>query len=732
MATDKQLDTLPEHSHPILNTVINQPPDAFSGPSGTNNPLWQAFKLVAQAAHIPITKAPPLLDTDDFQTNLDTLARNYSFRYRKVELLSEFGKNDHGPLIVFEQNGLPAVLVLNKKGVYTLTRFTHTGSPLQQDFSPQTLKILQPFAYSLYRALPDKQLNGWDLLKFGILDIKRDIILLLLASAMISTLGLLIPIATQVLIDQIIPSADIYLLQQIIIALCINVIAVTLFSATASIASMRLQLKMNTSLQAGLWDRLIRLRVDFFKQFTVGDLADRANNIDDIQQMLTGNVIASFINGLFSVLTLALMAYYDWRLALLGASITLIFALFNVIIVLILLAYQRKMLHEQGRLTGIVLQFLSNITKLRFAGKEPTAFKIWTDHFLHINRLYFKSESIQNLVKVVGSVYPVISTAIIYFMVIKLGKSMSFGDFIGFNTAYGQFTGTIVSLSGVIADSLAIIPLYERAKPILTALPENQPSEITLDRIEGEIHLKNVSFHYQHNLNVANDKQLPWVFNDISLTLAAGQTIALVGPSGCGKSTLFRILLGFEEPQYGSVYFDGHKLETLNKYALRQQIGVVLQNSVLLPGTILENILNGCHQFDEQTAWNVAAAVCIDEEIKAMPMGMQTMIAEDGDNLSKGQQQRLLIAQALAKKPKLLFLDEATSALDNTTQGHITEHLEKLNCTCVIAAHRLSTIAHADWIYVFDHGKIVQQGKYEQLNAEEGLFAEMMLNQKLY
>ncbi len=732
MSRKDRPDAVPTSTTQVLSAVLDQRDDMVADPAGQNNTLWLVFQAVAKAAHIPINKAPPLLIADDFQGNLDNLSQNYGFRYRQVDFSNSNHQNDHGPLIVFNsKTGEPAALLKNSKGKYSLTRFSASGRSSQQKLTPALLDSLQQGCYSLYRPLPDKALNWLDLLKFGSLDVKSDIGLLLIASAMVSILGLLIPVATQILIDQIIPGADIYLLQQVIIALVCNVIAITLFSAAASVASMRLQLKMNASMQAALWDRLIRLPVHFFKRYSVGDLADRANNIDDIQQTLTQNVISTFINGLFSVMTLALMAYYDWRLALIGALLTLIFCLFNVVTSLIQLSYQRKMFHAQGHLSGIVLQFLSNISKLRFASKESQAFNIWSYHFTHINRLFFQSENIHNLLKVVSSVYPIISTAIIYYLVIKLGKAMSFGDFIGFNSAYGQFTAAILAMSGVVADSLAIIPLYERALPILSCLPENHQSEVVLDSLDGDIKFKNISFHYQHDIQTVNDKQLPWVFNDISLSISPGQTIALVGPSGCGKSSLFRLLLGFEQPQYGAIYYDGHKLNTINKNTLRSQIGVVLQDSALLPGTIQENILSGCRKFDQHTAWHAAKSACIDQDIQAMPMAMQTQIAEGGNNLSKGQQQRLLIAQALAKQPKLLFLDEATSALDNTTQAKITDHLGQLGSTCIIAAHRLSTVAHADMIYVFNQGKIIQKGDFETLSKKQGLFAEMMSSQTI-
>jgi ATP-binding cassette subfamily C protein len=204
--------------------------------------------------------------------------------------------------------------------------------------------------------------------------------------------------------------------------------------------------------------------------------------------------------------------------------------------------------------------------------------------------------------------------------------------------------------------------------------------------------------------------------------------VAIVGASGSGKSTLFRMLLRFETPESGSIYYDRRDLATLDVQALRQQIGVVLQNGRIRAGSIHKNIV-GTANLTVEEAWEAARMAGLDADIEAMPMGMQTVLGEGGGSLSGGQRQRLLIARALVRRPRILLFDEATSALDNTTQDTVSRSMDNLRSTRVVIAHRLSTIQRADWIYVMEKGQVVQQGAYRELLAQEGPFAELARRQ---
>jgi ATP-binding cassette subfamily C protein len=232
--------------------------------------------------------------------------------------------------------------------------------------------------------------------------------------------------------------------------------------------------------------------------------------------------------------------------------------------------------------------------------------------------------------------------------------------------------------------------------------------------------LEHVSFRYRQDG--------PFVLNDVSLHVEAGQYVALVGPSGCGKSTILRLLLGFEAPEFGKVVYDGQDLAGLDLPAVRRQCGTVLQNGVIMAGSIFENIAGGL-LIAIDDAWAAARLAGFADDVEAMAMGMHTVVSEGGTNLSGGQRQRLLIARALALKPKIVFFDEATSALDNRTQAIVSESLDRLAVTRLVIAHRLSTIRNADRIFVLEDGHVRQSGTFAELAGQEGLFARMMARQ---
>ena len=723
---------LPDESIAEISSVFGVKPSILSGSFANNSTFLYTCRRVAVATKIEIRRIPPLDPNASDVEHLEEIAKASSFRYRQVELTGDWWRYDHGPLLVFQQQDHRAcALIPYKGGNYRLIELSPTGEEISTPVSEKSASAVESFAYMFYRPLPDRVINWRDLLEFGLKGLGGDVRRLLFTMAAMSILGLFFPIATGLIFDHVIPSANINLLNQFIIALTVNVIAIMLFNTAEMVATMRLELKMNASLQAAVWDRLLRLPVSFFRRYTVGDLADRASGIDEIQKTITGNVVDTAIGGVFSLFTLLLMIYYDVRLALGAVALTLLFAAATVLTTLRQLKYQREMYTTLGWLSGFLLQILTNITKLRVSNNEETAFKRWLNPFVQTTRLFLKAETIQIRLIVFSSIFSVLATATLYVMVITMGKDLTFGRFIAFNAAFGQFFASVLALSQVITDTLEIIPLYERSKPILSALPEDSDQGVDCGDLKGEIKIDRLSFRYPQDGKAMDQTLSPWIFKGLNMTIAPGEYIALVGPSGSGKSTLFRLLLGFESPTSGNVSYDGHNLTGLNVSTLRRQLGVVLQNSSLLSGTIQENIGFGTTGFSEEQAWASAHCAGIDQDIHAMPMGMHTLIAEGGKNISVGQRQRILIARALAKNPKILFFDEATSALDNVTQARITQHIESLKVTCVVAAHRLSTVVKADRIYVFDKGSIVQQGTYQELVAQPGLFARIASRQRV-
>jgi ATP-binding cassette subfamily C protein len=321
-------------------------------------------------------------------------------------------------------------------------------------------------------------------------------------------------------------------------------------------------------------------------------------------------------------------------------------------------------------------------------------------------------------------IWPVISAAIIYYCGITAmsagDRALSTGSFLAFMTIFNQVMGAALSAATSAQLLLSVVPLYERAKPILQALPEVDRAKASPGELRGAIEVSQLTFRYTPDG--------PAILNQLNIKIEPGESVAIVGPSGCGKSTLFRLLLAFEKPETGAVYYDGQDLAGLDVRSVREQIGTVLQSAKIGTGTMLSLIL-GSTPLTIADAWDAARMTGLDKDIEAMPMGMHTAISEGGGTLSGGQRQRLMIAAAIVNRPRILFFDEATSALDNQTQAIVTRSLESLRATRIVIAHRLSTVINADRILVLEHGSVIQSGTYEELVSQPGPFRELAVRQ---
>lgn len=682
------------------------------------DPIFSACERVARALGLGMRPLGRVMSEASLHDDLATLTQQNGFRYRRVSLKGDWWQFDNGPLLVSYRDNLCAAIP-DRKGRYRLY------DPREKQPISVTTAIVADIsrsAYMFYRALPDRALGWSDILRFALGGNSRDLLRFFVAYVCVSLLGLFIPIASGILFDVIVPNADYSLLVQLMMVLAVNVFIVMFFNVTRVLAMLRIRLRINAGLQAAVWSRVLSLPLRFFRDFSAGDLAVRASAIDQIQQQLTGTVITTILSGVLSFFSIALMYYYDTLLATVAVGLVAIVSMMTCWITWIQLKYQRKVLHHQGKLSGIVLQLLTSISKLRIAAKEPEGFSVWAVHFIKKARYAYRSALIGIRFSVFNRVFSIVSTMLLFWLVVQRGSALSFGSFIAFNAVFSQFFTAILGMIGAFAGILRIIPLYERAKPILEAIPESRSEGIVPDRLRGAVQLTDVSFRYHEDA--------PLVLQDINVSVKPGEFIALVGASGAGKSTLFRLLLGFEIPLTGSIDFDGQGIAELNSTALRHQLGVVLQNTSLLPGTILENIIGHSTVATLEDAWAAARLVAIAQDIEAMPMGMQTLIDESGRTLSMGQRQRILLARALVHKPAILLLDEATSALDNVAQAEVQASLQQLNITRIVAAHRLSTIQQADRIYVLEAGMLVESGRYDELLAQGGMFSRLAMRQQ--
>jgi ABC-type bacteriocin/lantibiotic exporter with double-glycine peptidase domain len=385
----------------------------------------------------------------------------------------------------------------------------------------------------------------------------------------------------------------------------------------------------------------------------------------------------------------------------------------------------RVHLAVQGKLAALVYQMIAGIAKLRVAAAEGRLFSKWADLFKQNTDLALRARTYKNVIKVYNDLLPSLSSLALFWIagyLVRNGYTIDTADFLGFNAAYGALFASLAQVGDTLVSVLGVQPIIERAAPILETVPEVEASKPDPGALTGRLEAAHVTFAYK--------KDGPLVLDDVSIAAQPGEYIAIVGPSGSGKSTLFRMLLGFEQAASGAIYYDGQDLNSVDLSGVRSQIGVVLQNSRLIQGSVFDNLV-GSAPLSMEDAWAAAEMAGFEEEIKDMPMGMHTVVSEGGGNLSGGQQQRLLIARALVRRPRILYFDEATSALDNRVQEVVTHSLDRLNATRVVIAHRLSTIKNAERIYVMDKGKVVESGGFVELGSQKGLFAELMARQRL-
>lgn len=685
------------------------------------DPLFAACSVVGRAAGISFRKPYAELQ-NSHEEPLQLICRFSGVRTRMVTLQKSerWWLSDNGPILCFS--------ALDRRPMSLLP----DGSSGYRLFDPSTAKTeevtaivaeeLADKAWMFYRPFPEKPLQGKELLVFGLQGSRSDLLRLVLLGSAGAMLGLLTPVLTGKLFGSVIPHSDRGQLLQLTLILIASVISVSGFNLARQVAFIRMETRMDMLIQQGLIDRLLNLPSNFFRNYSSGDLAMRVLGANQIREILSSSAVSVILGMLFSLFLVALLFYYSWKLAILALSLTVIMLVILVFISLRQLALNREALNVQGKISGLLGNLLGGIAKIRVTGTEMTAFSKWADLFVLERGLMFEGRNYQNMLTVVTTVFPVAALAIIIFSVVSLrkGEMLDTGSFIAFTTAYTTVQTMLMQMLMMAISSLKVVPLYERLKPVLETAPEADESKKYPGKLRGSIVVQNLNFSYS--------SEGPQILFDINFSASPGEFVALVGGSGSGKSTLLRLLLGFEKPDLGTVYYDGEDLASLNVQGVRRNIGVVMQNGQLQPGFILQNII-GSSTLTVDDAWEAARMAGLDEDIRKMPMGMHTVISEGGGTLSGGQKQRLLIAGALVRKPGIIFFDEATSALDNRTQEVVSKSQEQLKATRIVIAHRLSTIRNADRIYCLEKGRIVQSGTYDELIAQEGFFKELASRQ---
>ena len=658
-------------------------------------------------------------EVEDMNDQLEYLLRPTGIMRRVVKLQGNWWRDAVGPMLGQTKSG--DVVALLPVGLAGYEFFDYeTGEKLR--LSRKTRDKLQEEAFCFYRPLPLKQLGLTDLLQYILNTLSSaDILMVALASLGVSLLGLFTPYLTKLIFERVIPAGEPGLLLPVALVLVGVALSSILIEITKTLLIARVQTKMNIPVEAAAMSRLLLLPAAFFKEYNAGELSSRISAIMQLCDMLANTFLSTGLTALFSFIYVFQIISFAPALVFPALMVILAQLAVTVITGLVELNLNRRRIALNARLNGLTFASFSGVQKIKLAGAERRVFAKWADTFKQQADISYNPPLLIKVQPVVASAISLGGIIIIYYS--AAAASVSVADYMAFNASFGLVTGAIMSLAGVTTSFANIKPLMEMVEPIMQAVPEVGENKQIITRLSGNIELNNVSFRYH--------EEMPLVLDDISLKIKAGQYVAIVGKTGCGKSTLMRLLLGFETPQRGAIYYDGRDIARLDMRSLRQNIGAVTQDGRLFSGDIFSNIVISAPWLSRDDAWQAAELAGIADDIRAMPMGMHTVISEGSGGISGGQRQRLMIARAIVPKPRILMFDEATSALDNITQKQVSEALDSMKSTRIVIAHRLSTIRHCDRILVLDNGKIKEDGSYDELLQKDGYFAELVERQRL-
>ena len=653
-------------------------------------------------------------EVKDFNDQLEFLCRPHGIMRRKVKLTESWYKDAFGAFLGFYKDGhKPVALVPGATRGYC---FIKDGKTYR--LNKTTEKLFEVDAYCFYKPLPLKKISPVTLVKYCFETRSVFDNVYIVAMLGITTLiGLLTPKLTNFLMSTVVEDKRFDLLiSTLIFMLCVSVTS-TLFSTVQSMYNQKVNTKMSVYVEAATMMRVLSLPASFFKEYASGDLNQRVSYVSSLATTLMNAIFQTGLTSLFSLAYIA--SIFEFAPTLVVPSLIIIISTLacSLISTLVIMKRSLAVMKLSSKESGMSYSMITGIQKIRLSGAEKRAFARWGNLFAKEAWLEYKPQ----YVTIISTAISLIGTIVLYYIAIK--SNLSVADYYAFNTAYGMVSGAFASIVGIVITVANIKPTLEMAKPILEAEPELAEGKQVLTRIQGGVELNNVSFRYEENM--------PFVVDQMNLKIRPGQYVAIVGKTGCGKSTIIRLLLGFEKPQRGAIYFDGHDIQSIDLKSLRRKIGVVMQNGKLFQGDIFSNIAISAPNLTLDEAWEAAEIAGIADDIRRMPMGMNTIISEGAGGISGGQRQRLMIARAIAPKPRVLIFDEATSALDNLTQKKVSDALEQLKCTRIVIAHRLSTIKHCDRILYLEDGKILEDGTYDELIKLNGKFAELVERQRL-
>ena len=678
----------------------------------------QAIDEILKFYHFKPVEVPK--NVKDNEAQIDYCLRPHGLMRRQIILEKNWFKDAFGPILAYKKETGEAVALLpgTFKGYY----FFDIESGKKVKLTGKTAELFEREAYSFYRPFPQRKLNIADLMMYikNCLGV-NDLALMITATFAVTGVGMLMPRITKALTGPVISSGSAKMLIGIAICMLCTAIASQLIGSVSSMLNSRVQTKTTLGVQSAMMMRVMSLPANFFRKYSAGELTSRSSSVGQLCSLILSTFVMGGLSSLASLLYITQIFSFAPALVVPSLIIILVTVVFSTVSSVVQIKISKQQMEISARESGMTYAMISGVQKIKLSGAEKRFFARWLGIYSDNAEFTYAPPVFIKINGVITTAIGLVSNIVLYYLAVKSGIDQS--NYFAFTAAYGAVMGAFSSLAGMALSIGRIKPILEMAEPFLKAEPETADNKEIVTKLSGGIELNNVYFRY--------NESSPYVVDNLSLKIKAGEYVAIVGKTGCGKSTLMRILLGFEKPEKGAVYYDGKDITRLDLGSLRRNIGSVIQSGGLFQGDIFSNIIISAPHLTLKEAWEAAEIAGIADDIRAMPMGMQTLISEGQGGISGGQKQRLMIARAIAPKPKILMFDEATSALDNKTQKQVSEALDSMGCTRIVIAHRLSTIRHCDRILVLDKGKIIEQGTFDQLIEQNGYFAELVERQRL-
>lgn len=677
-----------------------------------------AINEILSYYRIPFTDPPK--EVAGLDEKLEYFMHPYGIMRRNVVLPSGWYKDATGLMLGKKKSdGSLVALVPGKAFGYS---FFDAATGRRVRLNKKTEQLIASDAVYFYKPFPQEKLTIPTLLKYILATTTPSTIAMFVGLTLIATLiGLLLPKINYLLFSDVIESGSLNVLLSIAVFSVSVSAASLLIGSVKSLVTTRLNTQLNLSVQAATMARLFSLPAEFFKKYSAGELSTKTTYINRLCSSLVTSIFSTGLTSLFSVIYITQIFEYTPMLVVPALVITGATILASIIITLAQIKHSEKLMEVSEKMSGMTYALITGVQKIKLAGAEKRVFSRWLSLYSKQAKLSYSPPKLLLFSGVISTSISLTGSLVMYWAAIESGVTVA--DYYAFSTAYGMVSGAFMSLVSIASTIATIKPILKEAKPLMETLPEVTSGKKIVTRLGGAIELNNISFRYTDSM--------PMVLDNLTLKIASGEYIAIVGTTGCGKSTLMRLLMGFETADRGAIYYDGKDINTLDLKSLRRNIGAVMQNGKLFAGSIFDNIAVTAPGATLDEVWNAAETVGMAEDIRQMPMGMQTMISEGSGGISGGQRQRLMIARAIVAKPKILMFDEATSALDNITQKKVSDALDSLKCTRIVIAHRLSTIRQCDRIIVLDKGVIAEDGGYDELLARNGIFAELVEKQLL-